>query len=89
MQVTFDPAKDEINIAKHGVSLKRAEDFGFETALYKHDDSQDYGQVRYNLTGWLDALLYRLTFTEEHENIRAISLRKATRKERELYAEES
>jgi hypothetical protein len=53
------------------------------------DDSQDYGEVRYNAIGWLDALLHPLTFTQDGEAIHAISLRKATRQEQKTYDNES
>ena len=39
MEVTFDPAKNKINIKKHGISLQRTEDFDFVTAFYDVDDS--------------------------------------------------
>jgi hypothetical protein len=89
MKVTFDPAKNKINIKKHGISLQRTEDFDFVTAFYDVDDPQDYGEVRYNTIGWLDALLHALTFTQDGEAIHAISLRKATRQEQKTYDKES
>ncbi len=68
---------------------KRAEDLDEDTALFAVDDSQDYGEVRYKATGWLDAMLYSLIFTmQAGEVIRAISLRKSTRQEQRDYAEE-
>lgn len=45
MQFEFDPAKDEVNIAKHGVSLARAVDL--EILAFIEDDRTDYGEVRY------------------------------------------
>jgi uncharacterized DUF497 family protein len=89
MEVVFDPTKDDLNLKQHGISLARAEDFDFLTALFFVDDSQDYGEVRYRAIGWLDALLYSLVFTQSGETIRAISLRKSTRQERKEYAEEN
>ena len=69
--------------------MKRAEDLDEDTALFAVDDSQDYGEVRYKATGWLDAMLYSLIFTMEPEEIiRAISLRKSTAQEQRDYAEE-
>ncbi len=89
MDVIFDPPKDALNIKKHGISLQRAEDFDHDTAIYDVDDSQDYGEVRWKALCWLDALLHMLTFTQENETvIRAISLRTATRQERQKYAKE-
>jgi hypothetical protein len=87
MDVTFDPQKVAENIRNHGISLARAEDFDFDTARFEHDDSQDYGEERWNLIGWLDAKLYHLTVVFHETSTRAISLRKAERKERKLYAD--
>ena len=88
MKVTFDPAKDAANVRKHGISLKRAEDFDFDAACFDIDDSQNYGEERWNGIGFLDAALHTLTFTDHGEELRAISLRKADAEERERYAEE-
>ncbi|HZL25865.1 MAG TPA: BrnT family toxin [Acidobacteriaceae bacterium] len=88
MDVVFDDAKNVINIRKHGISLQRAEDFDWTAAHYDVDDSQDYGEVRYNVIGWLDASLYTLTFTQIGDNIRAISLRKSDPQEQRIYADE-
>ncbi len=87
MDVTFDPSKNVTNIRKHGISLERAGDFDFDSAMYKQDRSEDYGEVRFQAVGWLDALLYYLVFTEANPGIRAISLRKATRQEQKYYVE--
>lgn len=81
MEVTVDAAKDESDIHKHGVSLRRTKDFDFGSAFYDVDDSQNCGEIRYNAIGWLGTLLHTLTFTQDKEAIRAMSLRKATRKE--------
>lgn len=89
MDLVFDPAKNESNLKKHRVSLQRTEDFDFGTAFFDVDDSQGYGELRYNAIGWLDTRLHTLTFTQHGETIRAISLRKATSQEQKLYAEES
>ena len=87
MEVTFDPAKDAENIRKHGISLQRAEDFDVDTARFDVDDSQDYGEQRWNLIGWLDAKLYTLIVAFDKNSIRAISLRKSEKPEHKLYAE--
>jgi uncharacterized DUF497 family protein len=87
VKVTFDPAKDAENIRKHGISLARAEDFDFDTARYDIDDSQDYGEQRWNLVGWLDANLYALTVVFHEASTRAISLRKAEKQEHKVYVE--
>ncbi len=88
MVVVFDPAKNAKNIREHGISLRRAEDFDFDAATYDVDDREDYGEVRWNAIGFLDARLYSLTFTELEDGvIRAISLRKAATPERKRYGQ--
>lgn len=87
MEVTYSPGKDRENFRKHGISLRRAEDLDVDTALFAVDDSQDYGEIRYNAIGWIGAELYALTFRQDEDSIRAISLRKVTREERRRYDE--
>ena len=88
MQVIFDPVKDTKNIKEHGVSLSRAADFDIDSADVDVDDRKDYGELRFNAIGWLDAKLYALTFTiPEPEILRAISLRPTTKTEQRKYAQ--
>lgn len=89
MEVEFDARKNAENIRKHGISLRRAEDFDMDSALINHDDSQGYGEVRYRAVGWLDAALHTLVFTFTNGVYRAISLREASNRERKHYAEEN
>jgi len=83
----FDRAKDRINKRKHGISLSRASEFDFDAAMFVVDDRQDYGEVRIRAIGFLDGRLHFLVFKQEGENIRSISLRKATRHEESEYEE--
>jgi uncharacterized protein len=87
VDVEFDPTKDAENVRKHGVSLRRAEEFDFDAAEYVLDGREDYGEVRYRAVSFLDGNLYSLIFTLRHEGIRAISLRRATRQEQRDYDE--
>ncbi len=43
MKITFDPAKDTVNQAKHGVSLSLAETLEWSLALVKPDTRKSYG----------------------------------------------
>ena len=84
--IAFDAAKDQANIAKHGVSLSRAADFVMEMARVSQDDRADYGEERLIAVGPLDNRLYIMIFTLRDGTIRVISLRKANRREVERYA---
>jgi uncharacterized DUF497 family protein len=81
MGIAFDPEKDAINIAKHGISLARAEEMDMSAALVREDDRFDYGETRYIAFGDIDAALHCLVFTFRDSEVRAISLRKANKKE--------
>ena len=87
MRVEFDPAKDHINRAKHGISLEDATRFDWDTALEREDDRFDYGEVRFVAIGRIDAGLYVMAFTEgsDDDTIRVISLRPAEKHEMRYY----
>lgn len=87
MQIEFDPDKDAINIAKHGVSLARAIDM--EIIVTKQDERFDYGEIRFRAWGLIDDETYCLAFTARESNVRAISLRRAHEKEIKRYAAQS
>jgi uncharacterized DUF497 family protein len=79
----FDPAKNETNMAKHGVSLERADEMVIQAVI--EDDRQDYGEIRYRAFGLIDAVAHCLVFTDREGVLRAISLRRAHRKEMKRY----
>ena len=84
MDIEFDPAKDQANIAKHGISLARAAEL--EILTFVEDDRNAYGEVRYRAWGWLEGKYYYLAFTSRNGMVRAISLRRAHQKEVDRYA---
>jgi len=87
LEIEFDPAKDEANIAKHGVSLCAAATFDWDTAFEREDDRFDYGEMRFVAIGLIDDRVHVLVFTEgSNENaVRAISLRPAQKHESRFY----
>ena len=87
MNVEFDPAKDDINQAKHGVSLSAATGFDWDTALEREDDRFDYGEIRFVAIGLIETRLYVMVFTEvaDDEAVRVISLRRAEKHETRFY----
>jgi len=86
--VVFDPVKDKANIAKHGVSLGRAETMFVDDALIEIDDRRDYGEPRWILYGEIDGRLHVLAFTVRQGITRAISLRKANDREQKYAAQQ-
>ncbi len=49
------------------------------------DDRNDYGEIRYRAWGTIDGEYYCLVFTHRGERVRAISLRRAHKKEVDRY----
>ena len=91
MNVTFDPAKDAANLAKHGVSLLDAVGFEWETAVVWPDTRRDYGEPRMVALGYIGLRIMALVFVdrppEQPTERRIISLRKANSREVKRYAE--
>jgi uncharacterized DUF497 family protein len=85
MAIEFDDAKDAKNRAKHGISLKRAEDMDIDEAVTREDARFDYGERRWVAVGPIDGQLYVLVYTKKSAKVRAISLRPATEKETNLW----
>jgi uncharacterized DUF497 family protein len=83
----FDPAKEAINLSKHGVSLARWVDL--DVFAIVRDDRFDYGEPRYRAYGGIDGVSYCLVFTVRNEQYRPISLRRAHAKEMRRYAPKS
>jgi uncharacterized DUF497 family protein len=86
MEIEFDPAKDEANIRKHGMSLSLATELEIDTAHVMDDHRQDYGEDRFIAVGPINGRLCVLAFTLRDSKVRAISLRKANPRERRRFA---
>ena len=88
MKITFNPVKDTINRKQHGISLARAVDFEWETAVIWPDTRFDYDEERLSALGYIENRLFYLAFVEREEGIaRVFSLRLATKLELKRYAE--
>jgi uncharacterized protein len=79
MEIVFDQAKDQANEDKHRVSLARARDMDIRAVIV--DDRFDYGEARYRAFGYIDEIAHCLVFAVRQSTIRAISLRRAHKKE--------
>ena len=87
VETEFDPAKDALNRAKHGVSLDDAARMDFATAVVVPDRRREYGEARFQAYGSIDGMLHVLAFTMRGDAVRAISLRPANAKEVRRYDE--
>lgn len=86
MPIDFDPAKDRLNRARHGLSLAFARKLIWEEALVWVDGRYDYDEIR--MIGLVPKgnALYYVAFVDRGEIRRVISLRYAERKEIIHYA---
>ena len=86
VEITFDPAKDVLNTAKHGVSLARAEDLEWGDLLAQPDTRRDYGELRMIGYAPISDRVFCVVFTDRGDQRRIISLRKANAREVKHYA---
>jgi uncharacterized DUF497 family protein len=86
MDYEFDPAKDESNLDKHGLSLADAEGFEWETAVVREDTRKQYDEQRLEATGYIGDRLHVMIYCRRRDAIRVISLRKANPREMKRYA---
>jgi uncharacterized DUF497 family protein len=87
MQIEFDPAKDLINQAKHGVSLTLAVELDWDDALVWVDDRFGYGELRMIALAPKTSTLYCVAFVDRDPVRRIISLRRADRREVKRYVD--
>jgi len=89
----WDPAKDESNLAKHGVSFTEAALIWLDPNRIERQDRWENGEERWQSIGRVGGRLLLLvahTIREEGraETVRIISARQAARSERRLYEQQ-
>lgn len=85
MRYTWDEAKREGNLLKHGLDFADAARVFDLPMVLLEDCRQDYGEQRMIGIGLLDFLVVLIVHVESNEEIRIISMRKATSDETDLY----
>jgi hypothetical protein len=88
MQFIFDPLKDELNVRKHGISLDQA------SVVFSHPNKITLSSVRQGEDRLMDialveihgVVLVMVYVIRSEDTVRPISLRRASRAERTLYA---
>lgn len=85
MKYDFDPEKNEINLSDHGLDFGWLDGFDWDSAVIASDDRKDYGEKRVIAFGFLCDRLTCLVYTERGDVVRAISWRKANKREVRSY----
>ncbi len=88
-EISFDPVKNERNIAERGLSFAQAVDFDFASALFWLDTRKSYPEQRIVALGLLGGRVHSLVFVESNTGIRVISFRKANSREVKRYEQEA
>lgn len=87
MNITFESSKDTSNLAKHGVSLAKATDLEWDSAVVWPDLRRMYGEPRQCGIAYIGLRLFFVAFVDRAHERRIISLRKANFREVKHYAE--
>jgi len=81
MRISYDPAKNQRNIAERGLPFELVKELEWETAQTQEDTRRDYGERRLRVLALLGDRLHMAVVTQRGDALHVISLRKAHRKE--------
>jgi uncharacterized DUF497 family protein len=88
LRYEWDETKARGNLAKHGLSFEDAPVVFAGPTVTFEDDRVDYGEQRFITLGLLVGRVVLVAHTERGEDAtRIISMRKANRREQEIYQE--
>ena len=85
MSISYDEAKRQLNLAKHGIDLAECAPIFDEQMVSLEDKRDDYGEIRQQSLGALHGQVVYLVWTERPDSARLISCRKATPHETRRY----
>ena len=88
MENNWDPAKARTNVTRHGVAFEDAELALTDPAGLTREDPDARGEARFVTVG-ADALgrIVAVVYAYRGDDVRLISARPATRREKEAYAQ--
>ena len=86
MRIVWDPTKAKANLRKHGIRFSDAEGVLFDPNAFTEEDENVDGEQRFVSIG-LDPLgrLLVVIYVFRGDDVRLISVRRATRRERQAY----
>jgi uncharacterized protein len=85
MLYEWDKAKNRSNFAKHGLDFRDAEQVCTGPCVTFEDSRFDYGEERLITLGLLAGRVVIITHAPRGDATRVISMRKANRREQEIY----
>jgi uncharacterized DUF497 family protein len=85
MQITYDPGKNERNVAERGLAFELVADLDWETAIAVEDTRLDYGERRFRVLALLGDRLHAAVITHRAGAVHVISFRKANDREVRAY----
>jgi uncharacterized DUF497 family protein len=89
MKLSYDLAKNDSNIKKHGLPLAEADLIDWDSAISWLDHRKDYGEERRVALALIKKRLYCVVYVELKMSVRIISLRKANNREMGIYEEKT
>jgi uncharacterized protein len=85
--VSYDVAKREINLRKHGIDLAELVPFFGGPILTREDLRHSYGELRFQSVGWhREELIFVVWAPDENDSPHLISARKAEKHECKAWA---
>ena len=85
--ITYDEAKRQANIIKHGIDIAELSGFFDGIILTREDNREAYGEFRFQSVGWHRVdMLFVVWTTNEDDWPHIISARRAEKHEREAWA---
>lgn len=81
----WDEAKRRLNLRKHGIDFADVGKIFRGVTFTAEDTREDYGEQRFLTLGLLEDQVVSIAHTEQGEEIRIISIRKATKHEARFY----
>lgn len=85
MRYKWHEPKRQGNLIKHGLDFAEAEKVFSGPTFTFEDDREDYGEQRWVSIGLLGESVVVIVHTETKEEIRVISMRKATKNEQIIF----
>src|SRR5258708_2473284 len=85
MEIEFDPAKDRVNLAKHGIGLDAATAIFATPSVQWPSLRERHGELRYIAVGLVLGIEFTCIFTMRGLVARIISVRRARNEERDRF----